>query len=46
MNLKMLVPLLAIAVAVLVALLEQCQDADGNIAIPEALQPYFGEATL
>jgi len=30
----------------LVALLEQCQDADGNIAIPEALQPYFGEAIL
>ena len=30
----------------LVALLEQCQDADGNIAIPEALQPYYGEATL
>ena len=30
----------------LVALLEQGQDADGNIAIPEALQPYYGEATL
>ena len=30
----------------LVALLEQCQDAEGNIAIPEALQPYYGEATL
>ena len=30
----------------LVALLEQCQDADGDILIPEALQPYFGEATL
>ncbi|MDF1713773.1 MAG: serine--tRNA ligase [Akkermansiaceae bacterium] len=30
----------------LVALLEQCQDADGTIHIPEALQPYYGEATL
>ncbi|MGB0644433.1 MAG: serine--tRNA ligase, partial [Akkermansiaceae bacterium] len=30
----------------LVALLEQCQDADGIIQIPEALQPYYGEATL
>lgn len=30
----------------LVALLEQHQDADGNINIPEALQPYFGAATL
>lgn len=30
----------------LVALLEQCQDPEGNIAIPEALQPYFGESTL
>ncbi|MGD1978650.1 MAG: serine--tRNA ligase [Akkermansiaceae bacterium] len=30
----------------LVALLEQCQDAEGTIHIPEALQPYFGEATL
>ena len=30
----------------LVALLEQHQDAEGNIAIPEALQPYFGSATL
>ena len=30
----------------LVAVLEQCQDAEGTIAIPEALQPYYGEATL
>ena len=30
----------------LVALLEQCQDAAGTIHIPEALQPYYGEATL
>lgn len=30
----------------LVAILEQCQDADGNVNIPEALQPYYGEATL
>ncbi|MFT7173796.1 MAG: seryl-tRNA synthetase, partial [Paracoccaceae bacterium] len=29
-----------------VAVLEQCQDSEGNIAIPEALQPYYGEATL
>ena len=30
----------------LVAVLEQCQDADGTIHIPKALQPYYGEATL
>ncbi len=30
----------------LVALLEQCQDEEGNIAIPEVLQPYFGASTL
>jgi len=30
----------------LVALLEQHQDSDGNIAIPEVLQPYYGSATL
>ncbi len=30
----------------LVALLEQCQDAEGTVHIPEALQPYYGEATL
>ena len=30
----------------LVALLEQCQDSDGTIHIPEALQLYYGEATL
>ncbi|MGB0326014.1 MAG: serine--tRNA ligase [Akkermansiaceae bacterium] len=30
----------------LVALLEQCQDAAGTIHIPEVLQPYYGEATL
>lgn len=30
----------------LVAILEQCQDTEGNVIIPEALQPYFGEATL
>jgi len=29
-----------------VALLEQHQDAEGNIAIPEALQPYYGSDTL
>jgi len=26
----------------LVAILEQCQRADGSVAIPEALRPYFG----
>ena len=30
----------------LVALLEQHQDADGNINIPEVLQPYYGSPTL
>jgi seryl-tRNA synthetase len=30
----------------LVALLEQGQDAEGTIHLPEALQPYYGEATL
>ncbi len=30
----------------LVALLEQHQDQDGTIHIPEALQPYYGETTL
>ena len=25
-----------------VAILENCQRKDGSIAIPEALQPYFG----
>lgn len=30
----------------LVAILEQCQDAGGNVVIPEALQPYFGDSTL
>ena len=26
----------------LVAILEQCQEADGSIRIPEALRPYMG----
>ena len=30
----------------LVAILENYQDADGNIAIPEALNPYMGGMTL
>ena len=30
----------------MVALLEQGQDAEGNIHIPEALQPYFGAAAV
>ena len=30
----------------MVALLEQGQDAEGNIHIPEALQPYFGAAIV
>ena len=29
-----------------VALLENCQREDGSIAIPEALQPYFGAAEI
>ena len=29
-----------------VALLEQCQQPDGSIRIPEALVPYFGEAEI
>lgn len=29
-----------------VALLEQCQQADGSIRIPEALVPYFGAETI
>jgi len=29
-----------------VALLEQCQQADGSIRIPDALVPYFGTVTL
>jgi seryl-tRNA synthetase len=29
-----------------VALLEQCQQADGSIRIPDALVPYFGSAIL
>ncbi len=29
-----------------VALLEQCQQQDGSIKIPEALVPYFGSATI
>ena len=28
----------------LVAVLENCQNADGSIAIPEALRPYLGGA--
>ncbi|MEM7249122.1 MAG: serine--tRNA ligase [Acidobacteriota bacterium] len=30
----------------LVALLEQCQQADGSVAIPEVLQPYFGAESI
>ncbi len=30
----------------MVALLEQCQNADGVIEIPEALQPYYGATVL
>ena len=29
-----------------VALLEQCQQADGSIRIPDALVPYFGTSTI
>ena len=29
-----------------VALLEQCQQADGSVRIPEALVPYFGAAEI
>ena len=29
-----------------VALLETYQQADGTIAVPEALQPYFGSTTI
>ena len=28
------------------ALLENCQQADGSVAVPEALQPYFGAAVI
>ncbi|MFW6210246.1 MAG: serine--tRNA ligase [Patescibacteria group bacterium] len=31
---------------ILVSLLENFQQADGMIAVPEALQPYFGKATI
>jgi seryl-tRNA synthetase len=30
----------------LVALLENCQNGDGSIAIPEALRPYLGGASV
>ncbi len=30
----------------LVALLEQCQDAEGTVHLPAALQRYYGEATI
>ena len=30
----------------LVAVLENCQQADGSIRIPEALQPYMGGVTV
>ncbi|MBV9263108.1 MAG: serine--tRNA ligase [Candidatus Eremiobacteraeota bacterium] len=30
----------------LLAILENCQRADGSIAIPQALQPYFGAARI
>jgi seryl-tRNA synthetase len=30
----------------LVAILEQCQRADGSVSIPEALRPYFGAAEI
>jgi seryl-tRNA synthetase len=29
-----------------VALLEQCQQADGSIRIPQALVPYFGAGVI
>jgi len=29
-----------------VALLEQCQQPDGSVRIPEALVPYFGAASI
>jgi seryl-tRNA synthetase len=29
----------------LIAILENYQQADGSVAIPEALQPYMGSAT-
>ena len=29
-----------------VALLEQCQQPDGSIRIPDALVPYFGAASI
>ena len=29
----------------LVAVLENCQDADGSIAVPKALVPYMGGKT-
>jgi seryl-tRNA synthetase len=29
-----------------VALLEQCQQSDGSIRIPDALVPYFGSAAI
>jgi seryl-tRNA synthetase len=30
----------------LVAILEQCQQSDGSVAIPPALQPYFGASEI
>jgi seryl-tRNA synthetase len=31
---------------VVIAILESCQREDGTIALPEAIQPYFGAADL
>jgi seryl-tRNA synthetase len=31
---------------ILVSLVENCQQADGSVLIPEALQPYFGSAKI
>jgi seryl-tRNA synthetase len=30
----------------LVAIVEQCQLADGRVAVPEGLQPYIGGQTV
>lgn len=30
----------------LIAVMENCQNADGTISVPEVLRPYMGEATL
>ncbi|MEG1480527.1 MAG: serine--tRNA ligase, partial [Kiritimatiellia bacterium] len=30
----------------MIAILEQCQQADGSILLPEAIRPYFGSDRL